>query len=132
MELKFAHLADYATTGDKGKLVIIGIFDLIGAGSQRPIVPPPFYLVGSFRAYLTEGTEHELEIRLVNADGADVIRGSMHLRFVPTGQQTVEANFVAGMLGLSLPEEGDYAFHLLVDHQHKGIVSFRVIPAPGQ
>jgi hypothetical protein len=42
MELKYAHLADYASAGEHGKMLIVGIFDTVKAGPQRPIGVPPF------------------------------------------------------------------------------------------
>lgn len=129
MELKFVHLADYATAGDKGKLTIVGIFDRLGAAADRPIGMPPFHIVGAFRAHLPEGTEHTLEIRMVTQDGAEIFNGQLPLRFVPNPTRQLEANFTIGVFGLSLPDVGEYAFHLFVDNIHKGLLAFSVAPA---
>lgn len=129
MELKFVHLADYAAPGDKGKMIIVGIFDRLGAGPERPIVMPPFHIVGAFRAHVPEGTEHGLEIRMVNQDGVEIFKGQLPLRFVLTPLRTLEANFTIGVVGLALPDVGEYAFHLFVDNVHKGFIPFSVSPA---
>ncbi|MDP9201738.1 MAG: hypothetical protein M3P26_07375 [Gemmatimonadota bacterium] len=130
MELRFAHLADYATAGERGKLTIVGIFEVVGASPQRPIPLPPFHLVGSFQAHLPEGSDHELEIRVVNADGGELARATIPMKFSPTLQKRLEAPFAIGMVGMNVPDVGDYAFHLFVDGQHRGAVPLQVVPAP--
>jgi hypothetical protein len=129
VELVYAHLADYAATGDRGKLTIVGIFEAIQATAQRPIVPPPFFIVGTFRAHLPEGTEHKLEVRLVDADGKQVLNGEMPLKFFVNSRKQLEATFTIGLFGVNIPDTGDYAFHLFVDGQHKGLLPFYVSPA---
>jgi hypothetical protein len=68
MDLRFAHLADYAAADSSGKITLIGIFDLVwDRMNARPVFCPPCYLVASFAASLVERSGHDLEIRLVDA-----------------------------------------------------------------
>ena len=87
MELRFAHLADYAAADAAGKLTIVGTFDIVWDQLKtRPIPFPPCYLVASFAANLAEGTEHDLEIALVDADEKPVMdRIQGKLQFRPFG-----------------------------------------------
>jgi uncharacterized protein DUF6941 len=135
MHLKFAHLADYAAPDSRGKLTIVGSFDIVfDAMKTRPIPFPPCYLVASFAASLSEGTDHEFEIRFVDADEHAVresFRGSMHLRPFGPGYP-LRANVVLGFgpEALTVPELGDYRFVFLVDGAPIGDLAVSVIEPP--
>lgn len=130
MELKYAHLADYAAVGERGKMLFIGIFDRVLAGPERPIQLNPFHIAGSLRAYVTEGTEHVLDLRLVNADGQERFNAQAPVKFQPVGGQFLEANFAIGISGLAFIDVEDYAFHILVDGKHLGILPISVVSQP--
>ncbi len=69
MELRFSHLADFATVDASSKPTIVGIFDRVMCQpNQSPIPFPGFHLVASFEASISEGAEHELEIAFINED----------------------------------------------------------------
>jgi len=135
MNLKFAHLADYAAPDARGKLTIVGSFDIVfDALKKRPIPFPPCYLVASFAASLSEGTDHEFEIRFVDADEAPVtesIRGKMQMRPFGPGYP-LRANVVLGFgpEALSVPELGDYRFVFLVDGTPVGDLAVSVLELP--
>lgn len=132
MELKYAHLADYATRGLGGKPVIIGIFDNVMVPTGNAIGLPICYLIGAFIAHLSEGSRHKLRAALTDEDGAEVMTGELDLEFSPTPQRTLEAVFSIGILGLPLPHMGAYEFNLFVDGTRLGSVSIYVAEAPPQ
>lgn len=128
MEFRFAHLADYAGDGASGKMIVVGIFDNVFVGPDRPVVLPPFYLVARFEAHVTEGTQHALEIRFTDMDGNDVIpRGKLPINFGPRGPgRPLQANVYAQLSGVQVPDVGEYAFHLFIDDRRLGDLQLRV------
>lgn len=137
MELRFAHLADYAAADSSGKVTLVGIFDLVWDLTKvRPVPFPPCYLVASFAASLAEGSAHHLEIKLVDADEHSVLPAlTTELHFGATGPgNPLRAQVVMGFGPgtLRVPELGDYAFTFLVDGVSQGRVPVSVRePLPG-
>jgi uncharacterized protein DUF6941 len=133
MELRFAHLADYAGEDRLGKLVIAGIFDQVNATTQRPIVMPSCWLVVQLEAHIVEGTDHAMELRVTNADGIDVApRISAPIKFIPQGPgRPLRARILAQIGGLSLPDLGEYSFHLFVNGHRVADVILHVVAAQG-
>ncbi len=135
MQLKFAHLADYAAADAAGKLTLVGIFDIIWDQlKQRPVAFPPCYLAAGFTTSLAEGTEHDLEIRFVDADETplmDSIKGK--LKFQPFGPgYPLRANIVIGFGpdALRVPDVGDYHFRFFIDSQEVGEIPVSVLEPP--
>lgn len=126
MELKYAHLADYAAPGNAGKPIIVGVFDAINTQNLEAIGMPICYLIGAFTARLSEGSEHTLLVKLVDADGNEVLNSELPLKFSPTPRRELSSNFVLALFGVPLPHTGEYAFDLFVDQQLKGSVPFFV------
>jgi hypothetical protein len=132
MELKFAHFADYAAEDRLGKLIIGGIFDQITATTpQRPIVAPAFWLVAQLEAHVTEGTDHQLELRATNADGQDIAPGiQVPVKFTPQGPgRPLRARVLANIGNFPFPDVGGYSFHLLVDGRHVAEATLQVVAA---
>lgn len=132
MEFKYAHLADYAGDGGRGKVTIVGIFDTVFVNEQRPILLPPMSLAASFEAHVTEGTEHQLEVRFCDEDGHDMIpRGQLPLRFAAAGpDRPLRANAFISLAPIRVADVGDYAFHLFVDGLEVESIRLHVVPMP--
>ena len=132
MELKYAHLCDYAGEGAYGKVIVVGIFDHLFATPQRPISVPSCTLVVSFSAHVTEGTEHKFELRFTDEDAKDMIpRITGDLRFALQGPgREMRANLFLQFGPQLLPDLGDYRFYVLVDGIELASVLLTVAPMP--
>lgn len=135
MELRFAHLADYAAADPTGKITLVGIFDLVWDHLKaRPVPFPPCYLVASFAASLVEGSGHDLEIKLVDADEKPVAPTlKARLDFGTSGPgNPLRAQVVMGFGpgALRVPEPGDYAITFIVDGKPQGTVPVSVRELP--
>ena len=136
MELKFAHLSDYAAVDAAGKLTIVGQFGVVYDQLKlRPIPFPPFYIVAVFHAHVTEGTDHQIRIHLVNSDGGTVLPPfEGKLKFAPLGKgKPLHANLIVGFgPGLTVPDLGDYEFRFLIDNRDVGELSVSVVEPPAR
>lgn len=135
MELRFAHLADYAAGDAAGKLTIVGIFDLVyDRAKTLPIAFPPCYLIATFSASVTEGSVHGLEVRFVDADEDNIVEPiSVELKFRPSGPGYPQrAVFLVGFGSetLKVPALGDYHFTFLIDGLEVGRTSVTVLEPP--
>jgi hypothetical protein len=137
MELRFAHLADYAAADASGKLTIVGTFDLVfDRLKEVPIVFPPCHLIAVFAASVSEGSRHRLRVRFADSDEQDIIEPiETDTAFNPTGPgYPMKAAFLAhfGPETLKVPHLGDYHFSFIMDGAELGRVAVTVLePAPG-
>jgi hypothetical protein len=137
MELRYAHLADFASADASAKITLVGIFDLVfDRVGARPVLFPPCYLAASFAASMAEGSAHTLEITVVDADEHQVfppIRAD--LPFVSSGPgNPLRAQVIMGFGpgALRVPEPGDYLITFVVDGTRLGAVPITVRnPEPG-
>lgn len=128
MELRFAHLADFASADASGKLTVVGVFDIVlDKLKQRPIPFPLCHLVASFSASVAEGSHHQLEIQFADADEKPVNPAfRAPLTFRPFGPgYPLRAQVIVGFGpgALRVQELGDYHFRFLVDGHELGRVS---------
>lgn len=128
MELRFAHLADYAAADASGKVTIVGIFDVVWDHmGVKPIPFPPCYLVASFAASVSEGSKHDVEIRFLDADDQQVMPPiKAELSFQTSGPgNPLRAQVLLGLGpgAVRVPQAGDYVFRFYVDGQRQGEVS---------
>lgn len=135
MELRFAHLADYASADASGKLTVVGIFDVVfDRAKARPIAFPPCYLLASLASSIAEGSVHQFEVRFVDADERDVVEPiRAQLTFRPFGPGYPQrAVFLAGFgpETLAVPDLGDYHFAFVIDSVEIGRVSVTVLESP--
>jgi hypothetical protein len=137
MELRFAHIADFASADSSGKLTIVGAFDIVwdGAGA-RPIPFPPFYLAAAIEASIAEGADHEIEIRLVDDDEvahANVINSKIQLRSQGVGH-AARGNLLIGFGPgvIQVPELGDYYFQFRVDGKQLGSIRVSALAPPAK
>jgi hypothetical protein len=136
MELRFAHIADYAAIGIDGKLTLVGAFDIIwDVPGTRPIAFPPFSLVVGFEASIAEGPEHELHITLTNDDeetGSLAVEGLLQFRpHGPGHPARANALLSFGPGAVAVPELGDYHFVFAINGKRVGSLRVSVLaPQP--
>jgi hypothetical protein len=130
MEFRYGHLVDFATQDERGKMILVGIFDLVHVPRGNPLAMPPATLVVSLRASVLEGTRHTIELRLSGPDGEDVVeRQSVTLDFAPDfGGLSLAANLRFELRGLVLQSFGDHVFRVYAGDAQLGEVGFAVIP----
>lgn len=132
MELRYAHIADFASADSGGKLTVVGAFDIIWDHlKQRPIPFPPFYLVAGFEASVAEGANHTFAIQLVDDDEnplSPTIEGPLQFRANGVGHPA-RANTLIGFGpgAVGVPELGDYYFTFAVDGKSAGRLCVSVL-----
>jgi hypothetical protein len=135
MELRFAHLADYATADASGKVTIVGIFDIVWDQSGvTPILFPPCYLAASFAASASEGSSHRLEIRFLDADDQPFMPSiSADVVFQASGPgNPLRAQLLLGFgpKAIRVPQVGDYVIRFLLDGTNTGEIPVTVRTPP--
>ncbi len=128
MDVTLAVLADYANVSQDGKLNIMGIFQEVNP-SEIPFVLPQMYLVLSLTAGPAEvGLARNIRIPLLNSDGQEIL--SLHAQMrIPSSRRSgsrVLVNEAIGLAGLTFPQAGDYAFHILIGDDDKATVPLHV------
>jgi hypothetical protein len=131
MELTLALLADYANMTREGKLNLMGIFNRVFAPSF-PAHHLEMRLVMKFSAPPGEtGTKKNVVVKLLNADGKLVLQTAGDVT-IPEESSSVTFELVH-ILDLRLTpfeKPGQYAFHILVNGDTKGMVPFDVVQTP--
>ncbi|MBI2843892.1 MAG: hypothetical protein HYX78_10875 [Armatimonadetes bacterium] len=131
MDVDFAFICDYAEPGNKISALGIG-FDTIYS-PQVPCVHPSFHLVAQFRASIAEAGSKDIEIRLIDADGRDVIprfKGKLNVPQPPSGALDTVGKLVVGFAGVRFPDYGQYALHVVVQGNEKVRIPLRVAQPP--
>lgn len=130
MEIDLAVLADAANVSQEGKLNILGVFDTIWA-RQFPFRHAAMVFVLRVRADFTEQGSHRLEVRLIDADGAQLFRAEGPLQ-VPPGApgRPIKPHVIMGLSGITFQKPGDFSFEVMVDDHHMRSVPLYVIQAP--
>lgn len=132
MQLEFGFICDYALY-DGVKVSALGIgFDTIYA-SEVPCVHPTFHLVVQLRASVAEVGDKDISIRLIDADGADVIKHVTGVMNVPQplpGTIDSKGVLVVGFGGVSFPKYGDYTLFLTVQGQDMARIPIRIAQPP--
>ncbi|HEY2979992.1 MAG TPA: hypothetical protein VGJ22_02325 [Anaerolineales bacterium] len=135
MELLTILAADYANIAEGGKLNVMGVFRNIYA-ARFPATHPSMALIVKLGAELGEyGDERNLTIRLLNADGGELLRFENPIK-IPDGVGGLvpEVNAILAINGIVFPTPGRYEFVVQVDRDHKGSLSIDVsqLEPPGQ
>ena len=119
MEIDLALLADAATIDAAGKMNILGVFDRIGV-SQFPAQHGRIALVLRLTAGTSEMGPHEMEIRLSDPDGAEVlsVNGEMQFGGGAHASEGIRVPHVLNLDRLVFPAPGRYSFDVSVDGQH--------------
>ncbi len=123
-----AVLADYANLSREGKLNIMGIFQEI----NPPVLPftlPQMYLVLGLTAGPAEfNTTRNLRIPLLHSDGQEVLAMEAEMR-VPSARRPGSRAYINETIllaGVTFPQAGDYAFHILIGDDEKATVPVHV------
>jgi hypothetical protein len=135
VKLHYAHLADYAGVDSSGKLTIVGVFDTIWDRMKaRPIPFPQFHIASVFDAKVTEGTDHRVQVQLIDQQKRTVLqRFDGQIRFAPSGRGgPLRANLLLGFgpSAISVPELGSYEFRFLIDGKDVGGLPVFVLEPP--
>ncbi len=131
MEVSYAFLCDYADQSTKLSAIGIG-FDTIYAQSV-PARHPVFFAVIALRFTVVEEGAKKLAIRLIDADGKDLIPSletTINVPRPPEGYLHSNQRIALAMHGVELPRYGDYSLRWLVDGTEVQQVPLRVAPAP--
>ena len=130
MKLDFAFVCDYAEV--TGKINALGIgFDTIHAPNV-PVKHPQFFLVMQLRANVVEAGEKNLEVRLIDEDGNDIIP-TLRTKF--TIQRPVAGTESVGRIAVRLqnvefPRYCSYSLHAVVEGHEMVDVPLKVSPPP--
>ena len=78
---------------------------------------------------MSEGVQHHIEVRLLDADGESVAPfRTLPVQFAASGPgRPLSANIALFMLGLRLPDIGDYAFHQMWNGMEIGRIPLYVL-----
>jgi hypothetical protein len=119
MEIEIFTLADFAQD-NQSKLTIVGTFDSIQS-KQFPMQHPSCSVACRLRFAAKEGGDHEFKLRLIDADGKEVIKpieGNINIGNAPNGQFS-SINIVVNFNQLQFEKAGRYSFELYIDGDWK-------------
>lgn len=130
MNVELGVICDYANVTIDRKTNILGIFTDLNV-PVFPFVLPQAFLVVTFAAHPSEaGTNKNIKIELVGADGGAPLfsmqQQDVTIPSPPRVGAPIKLNLMMGVAGLIFPAEGDYAINVLVNDEHKHSISLRV------
>jgi uncharacterized protein DUF6941 len=130
--LDFAVVADYALVDQAGKLSVLGIFQHIWV-QQFPAMHPRLHLVLRLKGKRTEVGEHQVQIRLLDGQDAEILGGKGSVTFAepPAGVTEIEAGAIL-VFDVPFPHAGLYRFEITVDGARKASVPVTVSQLPAQ
>jgi hypothetical protein len=132
LDVEFAFLCDAALESG-GKVSALGIgIDQITAAAV-PAVHPMLGVVVGFRYIVTESGTKKVEVRLIDADGGNVVppvEGEMVLAD-PTDGLSGRGNLILQLGGLQFPKYGQYSVEIGVGGQSIASIPLRVSPPVG-
>lgn len=130
MEREFAFLCDYAEAEQKLHAIGIG-WDTINAPTL-PAIHPTMCVVAKLRGTIAESGTKNIELRLIDADGADVIPPLQHQLPFEVKPPRLEGylQIVLNLSGLPLQKYGRYAVHVVVDGHEMATLTFSVVAPP--
>jgi len=132
MRVDLAVLADYATTTQDQKLVIVGVFDTILV-PDLPAAHGSLHLAPRVCCGPADSGPHTLVVRLVDPDGHEVIP-AVQAGFsadVPEDSDTEGTlQMVLEIGNVPFTAVGPHAVDILVDGRHEETVPFRIARLP--
>jgi len=131
MEVKFAHLCDYASVSREGKLSVMGIFSNIGV-QTLPALHPIAYLAFEMELRSAEmDRESEIEIDVVDADGNNIWKMEGKFKGDRRGKPGERATVgqIIPLQGLTFQRYGAHEINIFLNGQPKATVSFNVTVA---
>ena len=117
MKVEIFTLCD-AATDQRGKLNILGSFDLI-CSKGEPIVHPACTIAVRIRFSKIEEGEHKLKLSISDQDGKETvppISGAIKILMAPEAVSQAR-NFIFHLQALEFPHFGDYAINLYIDNK---------------
>jgi len=130
MNPDFYFICDYAEITRKINALGIG-FDTIHA-PKVPCKHPHFFLVIQLRANVTEAGEKNLEVRLIDEDGKDIIptlRGKFTIQKPVSGTESI-GRIAMEFNNVEFPRYGAYSLHAVIQGQEMVRVPLKVSPPP--
>jgi hypothetical protein len=126
VKLQLALICDAANISREGKLNILGVFSALRA-RQFPCVHPSLTLVVGLEATYTERGEHAIDIRLVDADGVELLKldGQVNIQTERPGRP-IFTQAVLQLNNIAFPHPGTYSVDILVDRRHERSVPLEV------
>jgi hypothetical protein len=130
VHLDFAVVADYALVDQSGKMSVLGIFQHIWV-PQFPAMHPRLHLVLRLKGKRTEVGEHQVQIKLMDDEDAELLGGAGTVNFAepPAGVTEIEAAAVL-VFDVPFPHAGQYRFEITVDTERKATVPITVSQMP--
>jgi hypothetical protein len=119
-------LCDAANVSREGKLNILGVFGSLWA-RQFPCVHPSLTLVVALEATYTERGEHAVDIRLVDADGGELVKldGRVNVQGERPGRPIL-TQAILQLNSVAFPRPGTYTFDILLDRRHERSVPLEI------
>ena len=120
METLFAFICDSANESG-GKINVLGVGWEIIHAAEVPVTHPQLFVVAKFRFHTTEVGQKRVELRLIDADGGDIlpaVRVQLNVPPPATGT-TTSVNLVMGLNNLTLPKFGEYSVHINIDGEER-------------
>lgn len=131
MDIDFAFICDYAEVGGKVNALGIG-FDTIYA-REVPFTHRHFDLVAQARASIAEIGEKQIILRLIDADGNDVIPeivGSFNIPRPTEGMTESIGRIKAGFDNVVFPSYSAYSLHVVIQGREMIRISIKVAQPP--
>ncbi len=128
--MPLAVLCDSANVSREGKLNIFGIFSALSA-RQFPCVHPSLALVLILEATYTERGEHSVDIRLVDADGGELLKldGRVNVHGERPGRP-IQTQAILQLNNIAFPHPGSYTVDIIVDRRHERSLPLEVVQLP--
>lgn len=130
MKPDFAFICDYAEVA--GKINALGIgFDTIYA-SKVPCKHPELFLVIQLRANVVEAGEKNLEVRLIDEDGHDIIPPPRVKFTIPKPVAGTESigRIAVRLQNIEFPRYCSYSLHAVVEGHEMVHIPLRVAAPP--
>jgi hypothetical protein len=131
MDIQVATLCD-AANDYNGKLCVLGTFDTIGSRSL-PVVHQNCVLAMRICFRAVDEGEHDLAIRIIDADGEDVINPLPPVKFdirLPQEVDFVTRNMIIHFQALQFSKAGTFSLEIAVDDDSLVSIPLRVIYMP--
>jgi len=131
VDVQYQFLCDYAQESG-GKLTAVGIGAEQISASELPVVQPSLGLAVSLRYSFDEAGARRLQVRLVDADGRDVM--AVQQTDLALGEPSDSAfgsfRVVVAMSQLKFDSYGDYAFHVTIDGNEIARAPLALVASP--
>ena len=131
MDIQVVTLCD-AANDYNGKLCVLGTFDTIGSRTL-PVVHQNCVLAMRICFRAVDEGEHDLAIRIIDADGEDVINPLPPVKFeirLPQDVDFVTRNMIIHFQALQFAKAGTFSLEISIDDDSMASIPLRVIHMP--